>query len=146
MIGTRTLLFMTLLAAVVLAQKPQAAHANTGADKLQNCEINRGACSSMSGTLQVTLDVTPKPVKAMQELTFTVNLKGAKQYDSLKLQLEMVGMYMGPNEVTLVRTGPGSYSGKGVIPRCHSGKKLWSAAVTVPGEARTTPFTFNVQY
>lgn len=111
----------------------------------QDCEINKGACSKKSGDTIVTLDIQPKPVRAMQELSFTVTLKGTGAYDSLKLDLQMLGMNMGPNQVTLVKSGSGSYTGKGVIPKCHSGKKLWSATVAIPGQAATS-FRFNVLY
>jgi hypothetical protein len=114
--------------------------------KAADCDFGKGACAKKSGDLLVTLDIQPKPVKVMQELSFTVTVKGAKDYDSLKLNLEMVGMFMGENEVTLAKTGPGRYTGKGIIPKCHSGKKLWSATLSIPGQPAKTSFLFNVLY
>ena len=140
--GAKLMIFATVLATALLAQ-PAQAHA-TQTSTVLNCDIDKGSCSQKAGASLVTLDVLPKPVQAMQDLTFTVNLKGMKDFDRLKLDLQMVGMNMGPNEVTLVKTGPGRYSGHGIIPRCHSGKKLWSATVALPGSPSEISFLFNV--
>ena len=137
------LLQLSLL--LTLSQLPVAAFAGSDS-RLDDCDFGKGACTKKTGDLLVTLDAQPRQVKVMQEVSFTATVKGAKEYDSLKLDLEMVGMYMGTNEVTLVRTGPGRYSGKGIIPRCHSGKKLWSATLSLPGQPAKTSFLFNVLY
>ena len=112
-----------------------------------DCDINKGSCESMVGSTRIMLNIEPKPVKAMKELTFTVTLKGAADYKDLRLSLQMPSMYMGNNEVKLVRTAPGVYTGKGVIPKCHSGNKVWSATIELPGLTPSeTSFTFNVLY
>lgn len=134
-----------LLPLMYYPQTIQAADLNSPV--IQDCDINKGPCSKKVGTVQVVLDIDPRPVKAMKELTFTVTLTGAKEYESLRLKLKMPDMYMGNNVVKLVRSGGGRYTGKGVVPKCHSGKRLWSATVELPG---TTPpetaFLFNVLY
>jgi hypothetical protein len=147
-LGAPFLQLHLLCAIVLLSHHPPAAHASTTNPSLaQECEINAGPCSKKSGDAQVLLDIQPKPVKAMGELTFTVTVKGMKDYESLKLDLKMPGMYMGTNEVTLVKTGAGRYTGRGIIPRCHSGKRLWSATVVMPGHnPPETSFLFNVLY
>ena len=112
---------------------------------VRDCDINKGPCAQKIGTVQVVLDIGPKPVTAMKELTFTVTLTGMSDYENLKLKLQMPDMYMGTNQVTLVKVGRGKYTGTGVVPRCHSGKKVWSATVELPG--LTPPeasFLFNV--
>ncbi len=140
------MLFLCTLA--LLSQRPHVVNASTmNAVPARDCDINKGPCSKKAGTAQVTLDIRPKPVKAMEELTFTVTMRGMKEYESLKLDLQMAGMYMGGNAVTLVRTGAGTYTGKGVIPKCHSGQTLWSATVGMPGHnPPDTSFRFNVLY
>ena len=113
----------------------------------QACEINQGPCLRKIGGASVIFDIEPKPVKANRELAFTVTLRGVKEYDSLRLKLQMPGMYMGNNVVKLVRSGEGIYTGKGVAPKCGSGKKLWSASVELPGLILPeTSFLFNVLY
>jgi hypothetical protein len=136
---------LTLLFAAALLSSP-AQSASAAGPTPQFCEANKGQCSQKSGEALVTLSIDPKPVKVMQELTFTVTLTPETKYESLKLDLQMVGMYMGPNQVTLLKTAPGKYSGKGLIPKCHSGKKLWIASLAIPGHAAATSFQFNVLY
>ena len=135
---------LPLLLALALLLQPPTVHAS-GAPTV-NCEISKGACSQKSGQTVVTLDVLPKPVKVMQDLTFTVTVAGGKEYDQLLLDLQMVGMNMGPNRVSLVKNSAGTYTGKGIIPKCHSGMKLWSATVALPGNPAETKFLFNVLY
>lgn len=120
---------------------------DTKGSPIQDCEINHGSCSKNIGEVSVTLDITPKPVKAMKELIFTVTVKGTREYESLRLKLQMPGMFMGNNEVKLVKSGNGKYTGKGVVPKCHRGKGLWSATLELPGlNPSETSFLFNVLY
>ena len=79
----------------------------------------------------------------MKELIFTIRATGRNTAPAILLDLSMPGMYMGRNEVVLKKNPDGSYSGKGIIPRCPSGRMLWRAAVTVPGAGKVS-YTFNV--
>ncbi len=139
---------ISLLLLFSLCLIPWGASANDKrVSSVPDCDINSGSCVNKVGSAQIMLTIEPKPVKAMQELTFTVTLKGAADYKNLRLSLQMPAMYMGNNEVKLVKTAPGIYTGKGVIPKCHSGNKVWSATVELPGLTPSeTPFTFNVLY
>ena len=117
----------------------------TGSEQPADCLIDRGPCSTTAGTQRVVLDISPKPVRAMKELTFTIHVGGRGAPPSLLLSLSMPGMYMGRNIVTLKKISGDSYSGKGVIPRCPSGKRLWQAEVSVPGASKAV-YRFNVTY
>jgi hypothetical protein len=111
-----------------------------------DCEIDKGPCSKTIGRMTIIIDIAPKPVKAMAELAFTLTITGnAAPPPELVLNLGMPGMYMGSNRVILRRGRDGTYTGKGIIPRCPSGKRLWSAAVDIPGSGKVG-FTFNVSY
>ncbi|GAB4543505.1 MAG: hypothetical protein Fur0020_13010 [Thermodesulfovibrionia bacterium] len=96
-----------------------------------DCDINSGPCKKGTDKGIVIFDVSPKPVKAMNELEFIVHLDGFHNYDYdlLKISLSMPGMYMGKNEVILKRLEKGRYKGKGVIPMCVTGKTLWKATI-----------------
>ncbi len=90
------------------------------------------------------LEILPRPVRAMRALSFAVTLPGAGAAgETPRLDLEMPGMRMPPNRVDLRRGPDGIYRGTGTIVRCGSGKRTWSATVTVPGGARAV-FTFDV--
>jgi hypothetical protein len=128
--------------AFLLIQSVSAAQA---AGQQADCLIDTGPCSKSAGAQKVVFDISPKPVRAMKELTFTVRLDGGNIPPSLVLNLSMPGMYMGRNEVTLKKTRDGGYSGRGVIPRCPSGKKLWQAEIDIPGAGRVA-YRFDVAY
>ncbi|MBM3162776.1 MAG: hypothetical protein FJZ79_05570 [Chlorobi bacterium] len=110
-----------------------------------DCDIHGGPCTKTAGNSAVTLEISPRPVKHMQELLFSVTVKPcASLPDNLLLDLSMPGMEMGKNQVRLVRKGNCLYQGKGLIVKCMSGRKLWKA--TLLSEKLNNPaFTFDVR-
>jgi hypothetical protein len=102
-----------------------------------------GASSKFAGSQQVLLDIAPKPVKAMRELTFSVALPGYGAAGSPWVDLGMPGMRMPPSRVDLVKEGDGRYRGKGVLVKCSSGTRTWTATVNLPGKG-TAVFTIDV--
>ena len=115
------------------------------ADTMTNCDAHKGVCSQSSGDLTVSLEISPRPVKAMQDLVFKVSITGASPAEPPHIDLGMPAMKMGPNRVVLKPTGPGTYEGSGVIVRCPSGKRTWFANVIVPGSGEVK-FIFDVIY
>lgn len=136
----RVLCFLFVL--VAGADLPIAAGKNNPA---VNCDIQHRSCTQNLSTLTVTLDITPRPVKAMADLVFRVRLDGPQPAKTPYIDLGMPGMKMGPNHVDLKAVGPGIYEGKGVIVRCPSGRNRWRATITVPG-AGSADFIFDVVY
>lgn len=110
-----------------------------------NCDAHAGACSQSSGAITVSLEISPRPVKAMQDLVFKVSIEGTTPASHPHIDLGMPAMKMGPNPVALKPTGPGSYEGTGVIVRCPSGKRTWFANVIIP-ESGEVKFVFDVIY
>lgn len=107
--------------------------------------IHSGPCTKQAGDRQVTLDISPKPVKHMQELTFKVTMAPAEGLpSSLILDLSMPGMMMGKNQVALKRQPDGAWEGKGIIVKCRSGRTLWQATILSP-ELGNPAFSFNVR-
>ena len=92
----------------------------------------------------VTLNIEPKPVSAMKELTFSLTVTPSdKLPDKLLLDLSMPGMQMGKNQVTLVKKSTNTYEGKGIIVRCMSRQTLWQITI-LSDELKNPAFTFNV--
>jgi hypothetical protein len=116
-----------------------------GAQPAVDCAIQSGPCTKSFADGTLTLDITPKPVKAMHDLTFTVVLSGLTPTTDPFIDLGMPGMVMGPNRVPLRPAGDGTYQGTGVIVRCPSGRRTWKATVTVPGKG-AVEFVFDVVY
>jgi len=114
-----------------------------------DCRLDAGPCIQTSGTLSVVFDISPKPLRVMRELIFTVTVKdkGRSVTDaSILISLSMPGMFMGENIVRLSHRADGVYDGTGVIIRCPSGENVWQASVTVErGEKKSVSnFVFEV--
>lgn len=110
-----------------------------------DCAIQSGPCTKSFAAGTLTLDINPKPVRAMENLTFTVTFSGVKPAHDPFIDLAMPGMIMGPNRVVLKRAGDTTYQGTGVIVRCPSGRRTWKATVTVPDRG-SAEFIFDVVY
>ncbi|MBI5419059.1 MAG: FixH family protein [Deltaproteobacteria bacterium] len=105
--------------------------------------LHAGPVTKSAGDLTVTLDIAPKPVTAMRELLFTVEIAGYDGHGLPWIDLSMPGMRMPPNRVGLRKGGDGRFRGKGVIVRCGSGARTWAATVSVPGGTEVA-YTFDV--
>ncbi|MDH4164255.1 MAG: hypothetical protein OEW15_16450 [Nitrospirota bacterium] len=114
------------------------------------CRINDGPCRTAVQNLIVSLDITPRPVMTMRELSFTVSLLTTAQAPvdaAVSVDLTMPGMVMGRNTIILKSRSAGRYEGMGVIVRCPSGEKLWRATIDIRRAGRTVsvPFLFEVE-
>ena len=110
-----------------------------------NCDIQYSSCTQTISNTTVMLDISPKPVKAMEDLTFQVTVKGDLAVKNPFIELDMPGMNMGPNRVRLKPVGGDLFEGKGIIVRCPSGKTVWRAMINIPGIG-TVDFIFDVIY
>jgi hypothetical protein len=110
-----------------------------------DCAIQSGPCTKRFAGGTLTLDITPRPVRAMRDLTFTVTFSGVKPAHDPFIELGMPGMIMGPNRVVLKQAGDDTYQGTGVIVRCPSGRRTWKATVTIPDKG-SAEFIFDVIY
>ena len=133
-----------LLLTAFIFSGPTAWAASKSSDE-KNCNIQQGSCTQNLSGRKITLEIQPRPVKAMNELTFRVTLTGRKLASNPYIDLGMPGMDMGPNRVHLKRVDKRVYEGLGIIVRCASGRRTWRAAVTLPdlGEVH---FIFDVIY
>lgn len=109
------------------------------------CDINKqGGCIEAG----FTFSIEPVPVTAMKESVFRVKVDDQSlipEGTDLALHLAMPGMDMGPNRFRLKHIGSGLYSGKGVIPRCPSGRTLWSATILDISARKLAIFYFDVK-
>lgn len=110
-----------------------------------DCDIQTGGCQKQINARTVHLEIFPKPVKAMTDLTFQVKISGEPLSEAPFIELGMPGMKMGPNRVILKKKDAAIYEGQGVIVRCKSGKTIWQATITLP-DIGSVVFTFDVVY
>lgn len=142
------IILKAVLLAALFLPAPRNISASDKYQELINCDLHTQACTRpLAAGVAVTLEVTPKPVKAMQDLSFKVTLSGKQSTapKDLYIDLGMPGMKMGPNRVRLNAAGNNTYTGQGVIVRCPSGRRIWQATVIVP-EMGHTDFIFDVIY
>ncbi len=138
MVFQRTIVSLALFASMLIAGS------TLSANPVDNT-IHEKACTITSGSYTVTLNIDPKPVKHMKELTFSVTVSPCDKLPaSLLLDLSMPGMAMGKNQVTLVKKSACTYEGNGIIVRCMSGRTLWQATI-LSDELNNPAFTFNVR-
>lgn len=120
---------------------------SSGTEATADCDPHAGPCTKEVEEYGITLDINPKPVRHMKELTFDVQLSDNSptlSSDTLVLGLSMPGMDMGKNEVLLRKVEDNRYTGKGIIVKCSSGKTLWRATLFMDDNTKPA-FTFNVQ-
>lgn len=142
------IIFLFTLAAANFFPTRHSHSYNTKTD----CDINTGPCTKTieHNSIQVILDINPKPVNPMKELLFSVILKegeSAVKDARVAIDLTMPDMLMGVNRPVLSHIKDGRYEGKGVLPVCPHGGKLWKANVIVErgGRAATVSYIFEVQ-
>lgn len=112
---------------------------------LINCDIQNQPCVQPIAGGSVMFDILPRPVKAMEEVTFEVKVTDLELSEPPAIDLSMPGMKMGPNQVKMEMTAFGVYQGTGIIVRCPSGKTVWQAKVHLPGKG-SVDFIFDVIY
>jgi hypothetical protein len=133
-----------LVAAYLLTAAPAPAIGRDRTGSMVNCDIQKGACEKIVAGTRITLEIHPRPVKAMRDLTFKVTVADfGKLSASPYIDLNMPAMDMGPNQVALKDLGEGVFEGRGVIVRCRSGRKTWRARIVLPNLGRAD-FVFDV--
>jgi len=138
--------FSVVILTAFLLAAPGRISAGDKYQEMINCDLHHGACTQNLAGSTVTLTVTPRPVKAMQDLLFQVTFTGKLESNTMPyIDLGMPGMNMGPNRVQLKSAGIANYAGQGVIVRCPSGRRTWQATVTIP-DIGQTEFIFDVIY
>ena len=110
-----------------------------------NCDPHTGSCIQTIGDVTVEMEISPRPVKALEDLLFKISLSGSESAKATQIDLGMPAMKMGPNRVMLKSTGPGKFEGRGVIVKCKSGHLTWYAIVSIPDHGEAI-FVFDVIY
>ena len=112
------------------------------------CDLGAGSCTApLEGGGEVTLEIGPRPIRTMKELTVRGSLRRLPAGGEVDVAFSMAGMEMGPNRIVLAPAADGTFSGKAVLVRCPSGRRDWVAEVSVvaPGAGpRTARFHLGV--
>ena len=109
------------------------------------CDLRKGPCESAfpDGT-RVTFGMMPRRIPVVEELHISVHTEGI---DARRVEVDFSGvdMNMGFNRVTLARTGPGEFSGPGMLPVCVRARMTWEAKVLLHTDTglMAAPFRFD---
>lgn len=98
------------------------------------CDLGAGPCTRAVGDAELTLELSPMPVRTMRELAVRARLaRGGAPVDGaeVRVSFDMVSMNMGKNEAVLQAAGDGRYQGGAVLVRCSSGERDWIATAVV---------------
>ena len=100
-------MFSVVLLTAFLLAAPGRLSAGDKYQEMINCDLHAGPCTQSFSEYTVTLEVIPRPVKAMQDLAFKVKLneKLPPNAELPYIDLGMPGMNMGPNRVRLKSSG-----------------------------------------
>ena len=125
-------------------------HAAPVAPNAAACDLGEGPCSKALGDAELTVELVPRPLATMRELSVSARLlrRGAPAGEAeVRLSFAMAGMDMGDNSVRLAGAGDGRYQGKAVLVRCASGRRDWivTAVVRQAGEDRRADYRLRVK-
>ena len=112
----RTRLIMGILVLNILMAGPGIGSAKAKAQRV-NCDPHVGPCTTDLAGNRVSLDISPKPIKAMRDLTFTLSVEGKSPGSNPYIDLSMPGMNMGRNRVILKPIDESVFRGTGIIVR-----------------------------
>ncbi len=103
-----------------------------GLSRTVGCDVGARPCiAALDGAGEVSLELAPRPLRTMQELSVRAEARGVPAGSRVRVAFTMDDMWMGENAVALAETAPGRWEGRAVLVRCPSGRKGWTAEVTV---------------
>ncbi len=95
------------------------------------CDIHQAPCTMQFGDgQQVTLAISPKPVKVMEPLTLKVETSYESPW-SVEVDIKGISMNMGFNRPVLEEQSAGRYTGEAMLPTCIRQSMDWEANVLI---------------
>lgn len=130
-------------------QPAAGGHPHAAAAAEADCDLGTGPCTRELGDFELTLDLAPRPPRAMSELAVRGRLvRAGAPVDGAEVVLSfaMVGMSMGENLARLAGGGGGRYQGKAILVRCGTGRRDWvvTAAVRQGGRERRARYALRL--
>ncbi len=100
------------------------------------CDVHSSVCNfelelKDKSRVSASLDLSPKPVYAMKDIEFTLQLKPEIPEAHIMLDLTMPAMYMGENKVEMKEISSGVFKAKSVFAECTTDDRLWNIEVMI---------------
>lgn len=112
----------------------------------EQCDLNKGACTSSVNGTEITLSVSPHPIPIARPLGIEVNMNGLTA-QKIELDISGVNMYMGYNRVALTSTQSGQFVGTSMLAFCTLEKMVWQLTLMIhqpDGSQIQVPFLLDM--
>lgn len=111
----------------------------------KECNLHNTACNvTLENNLNVTFDISPKPIPLMKTLTFRAQIENI-DLPYLELKLFATNMNMGFHSFKLYAKGNGIYEGEGILPTCIVGNMIWQANLILNTSSQSLGAIFSFQ-
>lgn len=98
----------------------------------KQCNLHVSSCSiNIPEKGEISLDIEPKNIPLMKELTFKVHLQNDISKDNLDLNIYATNMNMGYHTFKLKKISEKTYEAKVILPTCILGNMIWRAEVVI---------------
>lgn len=95
------------------------------------CDLGLQTCRKrLSGSGELTIDLTPRPIPVLQPFEVRATLEG-RNADQIQLDFSGVNMDMGFNQVDLKKGENGVFSGRAILPVCTTSRMRWQANFSI---------------
>ena len=110
----------------------------------KDCDLHKSACEIKLNENNFSLEVFPKSIPLMEELTFV--LKTNKNInENINLNIYATNMFMGYFDFKFKKVEDGKYVAKGTLPTCPVGNMKWNADIKLGGVISSQGIRFKFQ-
>ena len=106
-----------------------------------DCDPGLAPCPAETPFGRVVLNISPRPIVAMNPLQVAVEAAGP--LDDVRIELKGRDMEMGPNMAVLTPLATTRWRGSVMVPVCTTGRMRWDAVLVLRLGPRTERFTFG---
>ena len=106
-----------------------------------SCDLHKSACSVKVDNKEFTLEVFPKEIPLMKNLTFQLKTD-EKNFDEKTINIYATNMFMGYFHLNFKKVQDGLYEAVGTLPTCPVGNMQWNADVALE-DAKGARFQFQ---
>lgn len=109
-----------------------------------NCFLQEHSCTASTEQAQITLTLTPHPVPLMQPVQASIKISGLNDLNAIELRIEGVNMYMGFQNVQLVKQSNTDWQGNFSLPICSETEMQWLVKVALSSPQQNYQASFNL--
>ena len=108
------------------------------------CFLQDRPCTASTEQAQITLTLTPRPVPLMQPVQASIKISGLNDLNAIELKIEGMNMYMGFQNVQLVKQSNTDWQGNFSLPICSEAEMQWLVTVALSSPQQNYQARFNL--